>query len=94
MDYTGRVAAHRTLSHAANHFSISLFSAVTMGRYNKWVWPVAILWAMSVCYAQVYVGVHYPLDVTVGACIGVLAGVFTGKIYNRYFKLNELTKGE
>ncbi len=77
-------------SHAANHFSIGIFSAVTLGKYYKWVWPVAILWAASVCYAQVYVGVHYPLDVTIGACIGTLTGIFTGKLYNRYFILQTL----
>ncbi|PQJ09752.1 phosphatase PAP2 family protein [Flavipsychrobacter stenotrophus] len=74
-------------SHAANHFSISVFTGITLGRYYKWVWPVVILWAAVVCYAQVYVGVHYPLDVTVGACIGICAGTLTGKLFNRYFDL-------
>ena len=70
-------------SHAANHFSIGIFSAVTMGKTYKWVWPTAILWAILVSYAQVYVGVHYPLDVTVGGMIGILTGVFTGTFFNR-----------
>lgn len=77
-------------SHAANHFSIGIFTAITLGRRYKWVWPLAILWAATVCYSQIYVGVHYPLDVTVGALIGALTGTLTGKVYNRYFKLGHI----
>ena len=74
-------------SHAANHFSIGVFSAVTLTRHLKWIWPVAILWAAVVAYAQVYVGVHFPLDITVGALIGIVTGVVTGRVFNRFFRL-------
>ena len=74
-------------SHAANHFSMGIFSATTLGYRYKWVWPVALLWAIAVCYAQVYVGVHFPADVVCGALIGTLAGSLTGRIYKRYFPL-------
>ena len=74
-------------SHAANHFSIGIFAAVTTGRYVKWIWPVAVLWAFAVAYAQVYVGVHFPLDVLFGACIGTVTGIITGSIFNRFFPL-------
>ena len=75
-------------SHAANHFSIGIFTAMTMGKMAKWIWPVAILWAGIVAFAQVYVGVHYPLDVTCGALLGCMIGISTGALYNRYFVLN------
>ena len=75
-------------SHAANHFSIGIFGAMTLGRVAKWVWPIAIIWAALVSFAQVYVGVHYPLDVTCGALVGVTIGVCTGLLFNRYFPLN------
>ncbi len=74
-------------SHAANHFSLGIFSAVTLSRLVKWIWPVAILWALAVSYSQVYVGVHYPLDITVGGLIGTAIGICTGKLFNRYFGL-------
>jgi len=76
-------------SHASNHFSVGIFSAVTLGRLAKWVWPVAILWALLVSFSQVYVGVHYPLDVTCGALLGTIVGVLVGKVHNRYFDLRE-----
>jgi undecaprenyl-diphosphatase len=74
-------------SHAANHFSIGIFMAVTLGRMAKWVWPAAIAWATVVSISQVYVGVHFPLDVACGAIIGVVTGVATGKLFNHYFEL-------
>jgi undecaprenyl-diphosphatase len=74
-------------SHAANHFSISVFTGVTLGWYKKWIWPAVIAWAALVCYAQVYVGLHYPLDVFSGALLGALTGAATGKFFNRRFGL-------
>jgi undecaprenyl-diphosphatase len=43
---------------------------------------------MLVSYSQVYVGVHFPLDVTCGALLGICLGLFTGKLFNRYFALD------
>jgi len=76
-------------AHAANHFSMGVFIAVTLHKQAKWIAPVAILWALLVSFAQVYVGVHYPLDVTCGALLGIAIGLCTGKFYNRYFSLNK-----
>ena len=74
-------------SHATNHFALGIFSAVTLQKVAKWIWPVAIIWAFVVSYSQVYVGVHFPIDVTCGALLGIAIGIFTGKVYNRYFSL-------
>ena len=74
-------------SHAANHFSMAIFVAMTLGRHAKWVWPVAIGWAALVCYSQVYVGVHFPLDVACGGLLGSMIGYITGRLNNRYFLL-------
>jgi membrane-associated phospholipid phosphatase len=70
-------------SHASNHFSMAMFSAATLGSRVRWIWPVAILWAACVSFAQVYVGVHFPLDVTCGALLGTAIGLLTGKVFNR-----------
>lgn len=74
-------------SHAANHFSLAVFSAVTLAPGVKWIWPVALAWAVLVAYAQVYVGVHFPLDVICGGLIGAGIGSITGRVFNRYFHL-------
>lgn len=80
-------------SHAANHFGLAVFSSITMQRFAKWVWPVSLLWALSVAYAQVYVGVHFPLDVICGGLLGCFAGYVTGHVFNRIYGL-EKTKAE
>jgi len=62
-----------TSSHAANIFAAMVFLTA---RYRKF-WPVFISIAVIVAYSRVYVGVHYPTDVIVGAALGtVLALVF------------------
>ena len=74
-------------SHAANHFSLALFCAVTLRSRARWVVPVAISWAALVAYSQVYVGVHFPLDVLCGGLLGACIGIFTGKLFNKYMQL-------
>ncbi|MEP6700018.1 MAG: phosphatase PAP2 family protein [Bacteroidota bacterium] len=72
-------------NHAANHFGIAAFFFVTFRHlFKKWVW-VGLLWAASIGYAQIYVGVHYPLDVFCGSLLGLAFGITTGTIYNKQF---------
>jgi undecaprenyl-diphosphatase len=67
-------------SHATNHFGFSTFLIVTLHKKIKWLRPSVILWAFSVCFAQVYVGVHYPLDVFFGGTLGVFIGLLVGEL--------------
>lgn len=78
-------------AHAANHFAMGIFSAITLGRFAKWVWPVAITWALLVSYSQVYVGVHFPVDVTCGGMIGATIGMIFGRIFNSHIGLTTQT---
>ncbi len=72
-----------TSSHATNHFGFAMFIYKTLGAFvPKWKWPL-FLWAASISYGQIYVGVHYPLDVIVGALLGCLLGYAVAGIYNR-----------
>jgi undecaprenyl-diphosphatase len=67
-------------SHAANHFGLACFLIVMLREKFKWMLPVALLWAGLIAFAQVYVGLHYPLDVLCGAIFGSMIGTMTGKI--------------
>ena len=71
-----------TSSHAVNHFCVSMFVYTTyVKQVSKW-WGLIFLWALTISYAQVYVGVHYPLDVICGSIIGCILGYFPARIYN------------
>lgn len=72
-------------NHAANHFGMAVFFGVTFRSFlGKWAW-IGIGWAALVAYSQVYVGVHYPLDVLCGALLGTCFGIATGSIFNKRF---------
>lgn len=61
-------------AHASNHFALAIFLCLIFGKKWRWIWLWAILWAAAICFAQVYVGVHYPIDVFAGALFGTLVG--------------------
>lgn len=70
-------------NHAVNHFAMATFMYVTMRKaFARWI-GIVFLWAFIVAYAQVYVGVHYPVDITGGALLGILIGLVLAWIYNR-----------
>lgn len=74
-----------TSSHATNHFAFAVFIFITMGQVlGKWKWAF-LFWAASVAYAQVYVGVHYPIDVLVGGLLGTLIGYISANLYQQRF---------
>ena len=67
-----------TSSHAANHFSLASVLSLLFGGRFKWLAPVLYIWAFLISYAQVYVGVHYPLDIIAGAVLGIIIGKVVG----------------
>lgn len=81
-------------AHAANHFSLAIFSSITLGRLVPRVRWIALSWAFLVAYSQVYVGVHFPLDVFCGGLLGIVAGKFTGKIFLLKFDLSAEPKAK
>ncbi|HRD43564.1 MAG TPA: phosphatase PAP2 family protein, partial [Ferruginibacter sp.] len=70
---------------AANHFGMATFIFFTasclFGAY-RWLF---FIWAALICYAQIYVGVHFPLDILGGTIIGYTVGKITAKIFTKYF---------
>lgn len=76
-------------AHAANHFALAVFMAVTLQGKVKFIWWYALTWAIVIGYAQVYVGVHFPLDVICGGLLGFGAGTLTSKVFNRLYNLDK-----
>jgi membrane-associated phospholipid phosphatase len=81
-------------AHAANHFGLALFAILIFYRRWKWVLPVALLWAVSITFAQVYVGVHYPSDILAGAILGCIIAYLTAASFFGFVKKYEWKFGK
>ncbi len=76
-----------TSSHAANHFAVAAYVYYAgrqyFGKHLGWFFA----WAGIISLSQVYVGVHYPLDILGGALVGIFIGWLVANVYNRRFSL-------
>lgn len=69
-------------AHAANTFSIALFFSLLI-RHRLFV--VAMMaYSLINCYTRLYLGVHYPGDITVGLIWGALVGYTVYRLHRRY----------
>lgn len=67
-------------THATNHISIALSIVFATIFTKKWINYIWIFWALSIGFAQIYVGVHYPSDVVAGFVLGTLIAYFNYKV--------------
>lgn len=69
-----------TYSFPSGHSSSAFSTAVSLSRaYPKWyVIAPSLLWAGTVSYSRMYLGVHYPSDVATGALLGTGAAFALG----------------
>jgi membrane-associated phospholipid phosphatase len=73
-----------TSSHACNHFAAAWFIFITLNQSGSWRW-LLFVWAFVICYAQSYVGVHYPLDLLGGAIVGSAIGYGMSVFFRKQF---------
>lgn len=73
-------------NHAANHFGLAFFwsGAIWKMTGKKWWW--LYIWASLVCYAQIYVGKHYPADILAGAFFGGSVGMLSYWLFSRILR--------
>ncbi|MPR36462.1 phosphatase PAP2 family protein [Salmonirosea aquatica] len=67
-------------SHAATGFGIATsFNKLPFTKISHASWLYG--WAFLYSYSRIYVGVHYPLDIAIGAIVGVLVGLLLVAAY-------------
>ena len=75
-DIEFRVACRRSYSfpssHATNHFGMAFIFITLLGRNNNLVKIGFLSWAAVISFAQVYVGIHFPLDILGGIILAWL----------------------
>ena len=77
----GTVSAHSAISFAIALFTSGLFR-------NAWYTVAIFLWALLVVYSRIYIGLHYPMDILLGAVLGLaLASVSVGICRRRLARL-------
>jgi len=64
-------------SHASNSFGLAIFSALVIKR--KWFTICVFIWALTISYSRIYIGVHYPGDILGGILLGLFIGLI---VYN------------
>lgn len=60
--------------HATNSFANTVFLILTLRKHTKWIY-LLFIWPILFAYSRVYLGVHFPLDITAGMGLGILIGI-------------------
>ena len=68
--------------HAASSMVVTTFVVLTLRQKYKWIY-IMFIWPILFIMSRVYVGVHYPGDLLVGALVGTLVGFLFYKAYKR-----------
>lgn len=74
-----------TSSHATNHMALGVFWIqlfTVWGRKRWWF----LVWAITIGFAQIFVGVHYPIDILCGFVLGGLIGLMMFKLYHLFIQ--------
>lgn len=67
--------------HAANTFGLAFFLHFLFR--DRWLTLFMMGWAVLTCYSRVYLGVHYPGDLLVGAIIGATGAFVMHRLFLR-----------
>lgn len=70
--------------HASSSFAITYLVFCFLRNKFKWAY-LFFIWPLLFCASRIYVGVHYPLDILVGAVVGLLSARLFYGVYLRFF---------
>ncbi len=69
-------------SHASTSFALTTIFFLNFRYKQPYIW-ILIIWPLLYSYSRIYVGVHYPGDILVGASVGIVSGILGFQIYNK-----------
>ena len=63
-------------SHASNTFFIATLMSILLKKTHRYLPYFLFFWATLVSYSRIYLGVHFPMDIFMGALMGFFLGGF------------------
>lgn len=74
--------------HATTAMAVAFMALfLTWGTNKAYLGWIVMVWALSVAYSRIYVGVHYPLDVVGGVLLGFICAVIVYLLLDHFEKL-------
>ncbi|HCN49098.1 MAG TPA: phosphatase PAP2 family protein [Chryseobacterium sp.] len=78
-------------AHASNTFFLATYLGILLKKQIKWFPYTIFVWALVVSYSRIYLGVHFPIDILVGAFVGSLLGVIFGALAKKVINKQTIT---
>lgn len=78
-------------AHSSNSFFVATYLTILLGKKIKQLPYFLFVWAAIVAYSRVYLGMHFPGDIIIGAIMGILLALFFGTLARKVIKKSEAT---
>ena len=78
-------------AHSSNSFFVATYLTILLGKKIKQLPYFLFVWAAIVAYSRVYLGMHFPGDIIVGAIMGILLAIFFGILAKKVIRKSEVT---
>ncbi|MGB3343350.1 MAG: phosphatase PAP2 family protein [Aequorivita sp.] len=77
--------------HASSSFAITTFVVLVLRKFTRWIY-LAYLWPLIFALSRIYVGVHYPSDIFVGALVGIVIAYLFYRLCKKMLERNPVLK--
>lgn len=77
-------------AHSSNSFFVATYLTMLLGKKIKKLPYFLFVWAAIVAYSRVYLGMHFPGDIIIGAIMGILLALFFGILAKKVIKKSEI----
>ncbi len=78
-------------AHSSNSFFVATYLTMLLGKKIKQLPYFLFVWAAIVAYSRVYLGMHFPGDIIIGAIMGILLALFFGTLAKKVIRKSEVT---
>lgn len=77
-------------AHSSNSFFVATYLTMLLGKKIKQLPYFLFVWAAIVAYSRVYLGMHFPGDIIIGAIMGILLALFFGTLAKKVIRKSEV----